>query len=436
MRTAVAIAIAGALGALARYGLDGFVTRRAPGAFPWGTFVVNVTGAFVLGFVFTLMTEQLTTAPWLRSALTIGFLGAYTTFSTLSFETYRLIEDGARRARRREHARQLRRRAVRGLPRRRRRRERYDALEGEGKLLRLFIGESDTLARQAALPGDRRARPQGGPRRSDRAARHRGVRRRLAPPHLAHPPALRGPAGRDRDRRHAGADRPRRRRSSTRWSARGCSRSSACRSSRTGPATTSDRRHNGNGGLPARTPPRRVARPARPELPARGRARDRAHRGRRGGARDQPPVARRGRRRRAGSSSRSSTTASRSGSAARCSRRRCSCSASSSTPTTPRCRSSARSASRRSRSRTRSSPPTTRRPRVRRLRRLGRGPARGRGRARRLDPRARDPRRRVHRRAGGAVGATSCAARAGSTSSSPACPRIRASTRAAAKAKT
>jgi fluoride exporter len=96
MRTAVAIAVAGALGALARYGLDGLVSRRLPGAFPWGTFMVNISGAFALGFVFTLMTEQLTVAPWLRGAVTIGFLGAYTTFSTLSFETYRLYEDGAR----------------------------------------------------------------------------------------------------------------------------------------------------------------------------------------------------------------------------------------------------------------------------------------------------------------------------------------------------
>ncbi|MDE3024944.1 MAG: fluoride efflux transporter CrcB [Acidobacteriota bacterium] len=95
MRTAVAIAVAGALGALARYGLEGFVSRRTPGAFPWGTFVVNVSGAFALGFIFTLMTEQLSVAPWIRGAVTIGFLGAYTTFSTLSFETYRLFEDGA-----------------------------------------------------------------------------------------------------------------------------------------------------------------------------------------------------------------------------------------------------------------------------------------------------------------------------------------------------
>ena len=97
MRTAVAIAIAGAAGALARYGLEGLVGRRAPGAFPWGTFAVNISGAFLLGFLFTVLTEQFTVAAWLRGAVTIGFLGAYTTFSTLSFETYRLAEDGALR---------------------------------------------------------------------------------------------------------------------------------------------------------------------------------------------------------------------------------------------------------------------------------------------------------------------------------------------------
>jgi CrcB protein len=95
MRTAAAIAVAGAIGALARYGLEGLVSRRATGAFPWGTFAVNVSGAFVLGFVFTVMTEQFTVAPWIRGAVTIGLLGAYTTFSTLSFESYRLLEDGA-----------------------------------------------------------------------------------------------------------------------------------------------------------------------------------------------------------------------------------------------------------------------------------------------------------------------------------------------------
>jgi fluoride exporter len=91
----LATALAGALGALSRYGLDGLIARRAPGAFPWGTFVINVSGSFLLGLAFTLTTERYRVDPWLRSGIAIGFLGAYTTFSTLSFETYRLAEDGA-----------------------------------------------------------------------------------------------------------------------------------------------------------------------------------------------------------------------------------------------------------------------------------------------------------------------------------------------------
>ena len=71
------------------------MSRRSAGAFPWGTLVVNLTGAFLLGLVFTLLTDRTTVAPWLRSTITIGFLGAYTTFSTLSFESYRLLEDGS-----------------------------------------------------------------------------------------------------------------------------------------------------------------------------------------------------------------------------------------------------------------------------------------------------------------------------------------------------
>jgi CrcB protein len=92
---AVGIAVAGATGALGRYGLDGFVSRRISGGFPWGTLVVNVSGSFVLGVLFTIFTERFAPAPWLRSAILIGFLGAYTTFSTLSLETFRLAEDGA-----------------------------------------------------------------------------------------------------------------------------------------------------------------------------------------------------------------------------------------------------------------------------------------------------------------------------------------------------
>jgi CrcB protein len=92
MPVQLGIVIAGGLGALSRYALDGLVGRRLSG-FPWGTFAVNVSGSLALGFVFTLMVERLEVAPWLRSAVTIGFLGGYTTFSTLSLETFRLLQD-------------------------------------------------------------------------------------------------------------------------------------------------------------------------------------------------------------------------------------------------------------------------------------------------------------------------------------------------------
>jgi fluoride exporter len=93
--TLLGIAAAGALGALARYGLGGWIASRFPGAFPLETLVINVSGSLVLGFIFVLMTERFLPHPALRTALTVGFLGAYTTFSTFSLETFRLIEDGA-----------------------------------------------------------------------------------------------------------------------------------------------------------------------------------------------------------------------------------------------------------------------------------------------------------------------------------------------------
>ncbi len=95
MRTTIGIAIAGAVGAVARYSIEGLVSRRLGASFPWGTFVVNVSGSFVLGLLFTILTERSTAPPWFRSTVSIGFVGAYTTFSTLSLETFRLVEDGA-----------------------------------------------------------------------------------------------------------------------------------------------------------------------------------------------------------------------------------------------------------------------------------------------------------------------------------------------------
>jgi CrcB protein len=96
VRTVIAIGVAGFFGAIARYWVEGLVTARTSGSFPWGTFVVNISGSFVLGLLFAVLVEGSSLmAPWLRTALTVGLVGAYTTFSTLTLETFRLIEDGA-----------------------------------------------------------------------------------------------------------------------------------------------------------------------------------------------------------------------------------------------------------------------------------------------------------------------------------------------------
>jgi fluoride exporter len=89
------IAAAGALGALARYHLQGLVNRLYFGAFPLGTFVVNISGCLVLGVLFSALTERFAVSADLRTALTVGLLGAYTTFSTFALETVRLSDDGA-----------------------------------------------------------------------------------------------------------------------------------------------------------------------------------------------------------------------------------------------------------------------------------------------------------------------------------------------------
>ena len=89
------IAIGGAAGAVARYLVDSTVAQRIPGAFPWGTLVVNMSGSVVLGLLFALAIERGVLPATVRAPLMIGFLGAYTTFSTLMLESWRLIEDGA-----------------------------------------------------------------------------------------------------------------------------------------------------------------------------------------------------------------------------------------------------------------------------------------------------------------------------------------------------
>ena len=91
----VLIALGGAAGATSRYLLDTWISERASGAFPWGTLVVNVSGSLVLGLLFALAIEHGVLPASMRGPLLIGFIGAYTTFSTLMLESWRLIEDGA-----------------------------------------------------------------------------------------------------------------------------------------------------------------------------------------------------------------------------------------------------------------------------------------------------------------------------------------------------
>jgi fluoride exporter len=82
------------VGTLARYGLQGLVQVRAGSAFPYGTLLINLTGCFFLGLIgqFT-MNRIVLPADW-RMAITVGFFGGYTTFSSFSWETAKMLEDG------------------------------------------------------------------------------------------------------------------------------------------------------------------------------------------------------------------------------------------------------------------------------------------------------------------------------------------------------
>ena len=91
----VMIAVGGALGALARYQLAAMIQTRVPVGFPWGTFVVNITGCLVMGIAATLLADRLVVHPNWRFLIPIGFIGAYTTFSTFEYETFRAVAEGA-----------------------------------------------------------------------------------------------------------------------------------------------------------------------------------------------------------------------------------------------------------------------------------------------------------------------------------------------------
>jgi len=91
----VAVAVGGAFGAVARLAIDGWVSERTGGLFPWGTLVINLSGAFLLGLLATLAIDRSVLSPDIRPIAMIGFLGAYTTFSTWMLDCWRLMQEGA-----------------------------------------------------------------------------------------------------------------------------------------------------------------------------------------------------------------------------------------------------------------------------------------------------------------------------------------------------
>lgn len=88
----VMVGIGGFLGAIARFWLGGYVTERLGTAFPYGTFIINCSGSFFIGFIITLLAERTHWSANWRYLIPIGFIGAYTTFSTFEFETFRSLQ--------------------------------------------------------------------------------------------------------------------------------------------------------------------------------------------------------------------------------------------------------------------------------------------------------------------------------------------------------
>jgi fluoride exporter len=89
-----AVGLGGFLGSIARFWLGSFITYRMGARFPYGTFVINISGSFLIGLVVTLLAERAHWSPNLLYLIPIGFIGAYTTFSTFELEVFRSARSG------------------------------------------------------------------------------------------------------------------------------------------------------------------------------------------------------------------------------------------------------------------------------------------------------------------------------------------------------
>ncbi len=90
----ISIAIGGAVGALCRYGMSNGIYAMLGRGFPYGTLSVNLLGSIIMGAAYVMMLERMDVSPEWRAGITIGLLGAFTTFSTFSIETLNLLEAG------------------------------------------------------------------------------------------------------------------------------------------------------------------------------------------------------------------------------------------------------------------------------------------------------------------------------------------------------
>src|SRR6266404_6654958 len=89
------IALFGAMGTLARYGLQGVVQIRMGGTFPYGTLLMNLSGCFLLGLIGQFTLNRIVISPDWRIGIAVGFFGGYTTFSSFGWETAKMLEEGA-----------------------------------------------------------------------------------------------------------------------------------------------------------------------------------------------------------------------------------------------------------------------------------------------------------------------------------------------------
>lgn len=91
MTEIILVAVGGGIGAATRYLISSWATERLGAAFPYGTLIVNVAGCFIIGLFMTMATERLIVSPYWRLFITVGFLGGLTTFSSFSYETFKLM---------------------------------------------------------------------------------------------------------------------------------------------------------------------------------------------------------------------------------------------------------------------------------------------------------------------------------------------------------